>query len=212
MTTATRADSSAALALAALGLVAALCFSPAARAEQDKFQPQMPPDDVRAVQQAHSLRLAQRPKEAAALLQGVVARQPDYFNAQYELGLALSDTPGDVAKAAGPLEKAAALKRTRPEITDAHVFNSLGWVYLYTGQTAKAQSAFHEAEQHLDQLSPQVQRKLYNNLGYLNLASGNTADAEKYLKAAADKGSRQAQTSLSTLESINRKQQAQYKQ
>lgn len=191
-----------------LGLGAvALCAS--ALAQVDRFQPGVAPADVAIVKQAQALRAQKKPDEAVAVLEPLVRRQPDYFSAQYELGLALSDTPSNIPKAVPVLEKAAELKRTRPEITDAHVLNSLGWAYMYTGNKGKAESTFKEAVERKDQLTPEVQKKLYNNLGYLYLNAGDPVRAEAYLRVAADTyGSTQAKANLDTLDALKKRKLA----
>lgn len=190
-------------------LVLAAGAAAPAHAQADAYQPQIPAAEVRQLEQARTLRLQKKPKDAIPLLEQLVGRQPDYFNAQYELGLAYSDVIDDIPRSIPPLERAAALKRTHPEITDAHVFNSLGWAYMYTGRSAQAEAAFKEAEAHADQLTPEVRRKLYNNLGYLYLNTGNPAAAEKYLHVAAEQyDSAQARHNLKTLEAVNRQARA----
>jgi tetratricopeptide (TPR) repeat protein len=180
-----------------------------AHAQSDNFQAQIPASSVQELERARALRSAKNPNAAIPILQGLVARQPDYFNAQLELGLAYADQNEDLHRAVAPLEKAAALKRSHPEITDAHIFNTLGWAYMYTGQSARAEAAFKEAESHLDQLAPDVQRRLYNNLGYLYLNTGRRAQADQYLRIAADKyGSNQARVNLRTLEALKKRDAA----
>lgn len=182
------------------GAALALVIAAPVCAQVDAFQKQIPAADVAALKKAQALRAQKKPAEAVAALQSLVARQPDYFNAQFELALAISDTPADIAKSIPAFEKAAELKRRHPEVTDARVFNSLGWAYMYNADSAHALKAFKEAEEHLDQLSPEIQRRLYNNIGYLNLLSGRRSEADKYTKLAADKGSKAAQTRMETLE------------
>ena len=191
----------------ALAVFTAATLCSPALAQVDTFQREIPAADVGALKQAQALRDQKRQKEAVAVLESLVARRPDYFNAQYELGLALSDAPDDIPKAVPAFEKAVALKRSHSEITDAHVLNSLGWAYMYTGKTAKAEATLKEAESQADQLTPDVRKKLYNNLGYLYLNSGNPAQAERYLRIAAEKyESKQAQSNLATLEAVRKRQ------
>jgi tetratricopeptide (TPR) repeat protein len=167
-------------------LAAALAVA-GAQAQVDTFQPQIPAAEVLQLEKARELRKLKKPREAIAILLAVVTRQPGYFNAQYELGLAQSDVLDELAKSIPALEKAAALKRDHPEVTDAHVFNSLGWVYMYTGRTGDAERLFKEAERNQQQLSPDARRRLYNNLGALYLNTGRHAEAEKYLQVASQK-------------------------
>ena len=176
-----------------------------ARAQVDSFQLGISAAEVRKLQQAKALRKSGKTKEAISVLRDVVSRQPDYFNAQYELGLAISDNLENIADAIPPLEKAAAIKRVTPSVTDAHIFNSLGWAYMYTGRKAEAEKVLKEAEASSNQLAPDAQRRLYNNLGFLYLNKGNTQAAESYLRIAAEKyGSTQARQNLKTLEAVNK--------
>ena len=186
------------------GLVLAGALTVAdAQAQVDRFQPQIPAAEVRQLETARELRKQNRPKEAIPVLQAVVTRQPEYFNAQYELGLAQSDVLDEIAKSIPALERAAALKRAHPEVTDAHVLNSLGWVYMYTGRSSDAERLFKEAEQNLQQLSPDARRRLHNNLGALYLNTGRHAEAEQYLQVASQKyGSAQASQQLKTLDRV----------
>jgi tetratricopeptide (TPR) repeat protein len=203
----TRIDRCLLAATAALLLAAG-----AAQAQVDAFQKQIPAADVRELEQARALRARKQPAEAIKILEPLVARQPQFFNAQYELGLAISDTSPESGKAIPALEKAAALKRAHPEVTDAHVFNTLGWAYMLSGQPKPAEAAFKEAEARRDQLTPDVQRRLYNNLGFLYLSTGRRDAAEKYLHTAAEKyDSAQARTNLKTLNALKERDKMQVK-
>ena len=142
-----------------IGTLLAAGLAPPAHAQVDSFQSQVPAAEVRQLDKARMLRKLKRPADAVAVLKPLVVRQPEYFNAHYELGLALSDVIEEIEKSVSALERAAALKRTHPEVTDAHVFNTLGWVYMYTGNTQRAEALFKEAEAHMQQLSPDVQRR-----------------------------------------------------
>lgn len=189
-----------------IGTLLAAGLAPPAQAQVDSFQSQVPAAEVRQLDKARMLRKLKRPADAVAVLKPLVVRQPEYFNAHYELGLALSDVIEEIEKSVSALEKAAALKRTHPEVTDAHVFNTLGWVYMYTGNTQRAEALFKEAEAHMQQLSPDVQRRLHNNLGTLYLNTGRRTEAAKYLQTAADRyGSTQATQSLKSLDEIKRR-------
>ncbi|HEY1089567.1 MAG TPA: tetratricopeptide repeat protein [Burkholderiaceae bacterium] len=188
--------------------VGLLLLASGAQGQTDNFQRQISGADVQALQKARTLRAQKRSAEAVTLLQALVRRRPDYFNAQYELALALSDKPDGIAASLPVFETAAALKRSHPEVTDARVFNSMGWAYMYSGNTAKASAALAEAQANIQQLSPENQAKLYSNLGALHLTAGKRADAEKYLQIAAQKGSQPAQLRLETLEAVNKRQLA----
>jgi len=184
--------------------VALLLFAGAAHAQVDAYQKEIPPADVHVLEQARKLRAEKRSEEAVALLQDLTRRRPDYFNAQFELALAISDKSSDIGKSIPVFERAAALKRANPLITDARVFNSLGWAYLYTGDRSRAGQAFSEAQRNSAQLSPEVQRKLNNNIGNLNLVAGRTAEAQRYFKTASDQGSRSAAYNLEVVEAMQR--------
>jgi Flp pilus assembly protein TadD len=190
-------------------LILGLLVVGAAYAQGDSYQTDIAAPDVRILEEARALRAAKKSEQAVALLQPLVARQPGYFNAQFELGLALSDRPDSISLSVPVLERAAALKRSLPEVTDARVFNSLGWAYTFTGQSVKARQAFAEAQAHLDQLTPEVQARLYSNIGYLDLMSGRRAEAQKNLQIGADKGSRPARQNLEVLQAVDRRKKAQ---
>jgi Flp pilus assembly protein TadD len=185
-----------------------LCASSgAAFAQVDAFQKNIPAADVKVMQDARALRLKGRYDPAIKVLQELVVRQPDYFNAHYELGLALSSRAESTADGLPELEKAAALKRAHPEINDAHVFNSLGWAYMFSYKPKQAEAAFKEAEKNVDQLSPDARKRLFNNMGYFYLTRGKLKDSEKYLNLAATKyDSAPATKNLRTLEYMKKQE------
>jgi Flp pilus assembly protein TadD len=184
-------------------LVAFLLFwmsvSPPARGD-DTSQVLIPSKDKTALEQAVRLRQS-KPQEAITQLEALTVRQPEYYKAWYNLGLAYADE-NSYANAIRSIEKAKEV-RAKHQITDSTIFNSAGYVYMLAGQAGKAEENFKQALDFESNLPLGSKRKLYNNLGSLYLSTGRYQDAEKYLTYSAEElHSSAAREQLKTLRSL----------
>ena len=169
-------------------ILTSVVFASAANAQdtKDKYQSDIPSGDVVKFSDARLKRIAGNSDQAITILADVVKRNPNFFSAQYNLGLAyLDQKQNDQGIAA--LEKAAALKRSIPSITDASIFNSLGWAYMLKGDYIKAEASLKEGELNANSLSDESKRRLYTNTGWLYMNTGRFNEAEKYLKIVNEK-------------------------
>jgi Flp pilus assembly protein TadD len=139
---------------------------------------------TQAVQQARQLRLQGNPAESAKVLGAVVEAHPNDFRAQYNLGLAFHGT-GDTPAAIGALQKAKTINE-KDKIGDATIYNSLGWVYLQSGDYTQALKEFKTAEkpQNFSALTPESQRKVLNNIGVTYAYVGEAKLANDYFAKA----------------------------
>lgn len=185
----------------ALALVVAALVAPAARAQTDAWQTTLPPAHVQRADEAKS---ALRHGDAAAAEQKyreLLAVEPDYYRAQYNLGLALL-AQGRNEEAAAALERAVEI-RAKLGLDEPTLFNSLGWAHYLAGDLAKAEAAYLRGVELAATNSPASNQKLFNNLGTLYLRQGRLDDAEAVLVRARDQfGSAQAETGLEMVRSL----------
>ncbi len=192
-------------------LLAIVVFASPANSQdaKDKYQSEIPSGDVAKFSDARLKRIAGNSDQAITILADVVKRNPNFFSAQYNLGLAyLNKKQNDDGIAA--LEKAAALKRSIPSITDASIFNSLGWAYMLKGDYVNAEASLKEGERNVDLLSDDSKRRLYTNTGWLYMNTGRFNEAEKYLKKVNDKyDSKFARENLKIIEEVKSQRKTQ---
>ena len=181
-------------ALKLIALVTAAVTSPAFGQAADPFGQRIAPDVNAVVDKAKTLRLPyDKPPEqvkldaaaAAKLLEPVVAANPDYYRALFNLGLA-QDQAGDYAKANESFEKALAV-REKLGIRDISLLNSAGWVSLQNGDYATAEKRLLFALENIDQGEPFTRAAIYNNLGQLYFLTQRFAESKKYLTIAKEK-------------------------
>ena len=116
------------------------------------------------------------PDAAERIVQGVLARSPNDYYALYNLGLVEYSRAANAPE--GPdrlvhyrqsatwLERASAV-RVAQNAPDATIFNSLGVVYLATGDLARAHASFADGIRNQALLTHSSLGKLYANIGYL---------------------------------------------
>ncbi len=158
---------------------------PLAWSQKDVYQPSIPAKSVVDMEQARQLRLAGNAIQSIAILEPVVGANPDYFSAAYNAGLAYSDLH-QYDKAVETLSKARQI-REKSNLSDATIYNSLGYTLILAGYPRQAEEVFLEGLKHENLLTVDSKRRLYNNLGNLYLNVGKYAEAEKYLADAAEK-------------------------
>lgn len=185
----------------AVALVVAALGVPTARAQTDAWQTTLPPAHVQRAEEAKS---ALRHGDAAAAerkYRELLAVEPDYYRAQYNLGLALL-AQGRNEEAAAALERAVEI-RARLGLDEPTIFNSLGWAHYLAGDLARAEAAYLEGVKLAPRNSRASNQKLFNNLGALYLRQGRLDDAEAVLVRARDEfGSVQAEANLEMVRSL----------
>lgn len=185
----------------ALVVTLALLVAPGARAQTDAWQTNLPPAHVRMADEAKS---ALRHGDAAAAerrYRELLAVEPDYYRAQYNLGLALL-AKGENEAAAVELERAVEI-RARLGLSEPTLFNSLGWAHFLAGNLDKAEAAYLEGVKLAAANSRGSNQRLFNNLGSLYLRQGRLDEAEKALVRARDEfGSAQAEANLEMVRSL----------
>lgn len=179
----------------------ALLVGPAASAQTDPWQTDLPPVHVRQADEAKS---ALRHGDAAAAerqFRELLEVEPDYYRAQYNLGLALL-AQGRNEEAAAALERAVEI-RAKLGLDEPTVFNSLGWAWFLAGNLEKAEAAYLEGVKLAASNSRGSNQRLFNNLGSLYLRQGRLDEAEKALLRARDEfGSAQAEANLEMVRSL----------
>lgn len=169
---------------------------------QDRYQAHVPAVAQQQLQQAKSAYVAGQASDAVRSMSRLTASQPNYYAAQYNLGLALAES-GKTKEGIAALEQARAI-RERDGIADATIYNSLGWAYMLDGQLAPAEKAFETARHNEAQLSPESKARLYNNMGWLYMNTGRTDLARQSLQTAETRyGSSYATRNLSALEKLS---------
>ena len=134
-------------------------------------------------------------KRAVDILQAVVAKRPDYYRAQFNLGLAWHEA-GDYAKSTQAFEKAMKIRLDR-KIEDISLLNSAGWASLQNGDYATAIVRLKMALEDIEQGTKATQSSVYYNLGQVYFLTQRFTDAEQYLtKAKNEYGSAQAAETL----------------
>jgi Tfp pilus assembly protein PilF len=184
-----------------LAAALALAAAPALAAQTDAWQTRLPPAHVRMADEAKSA-LRQGDAEAAEQrYRELLAVEPDYYRAQYNLGLALL-AQGENEAAAAALERAVEI-RAKLGLDEPTVFNSLGWAWFLAGNLEKAEAAYLEGVKLAASNSRGSNQRLFNNLGSLYLRQGRLDEAEKALLRARDEfGSAQAEANLEMVRSL----------
>jgi Flp pilus assembly protein TadD len=184
-----------------LAAALALAAAPALAAQTDAWQTSLPPAHVRMADEAKSA-LRQGDAEAAEQrYRELLAVEPDYYRAQYNLGLALL-AQGENEAAAAALERAVEI-RAKLGLDEPTVFNSLGWAWFLAGNLEKAEAAYLEGVKLAASNSRGSNQRLFNNLGSLYLRQGRLEEAEKALLRARDEfGSAQAEANLEMVRSL----------
>ena len=188
-----------------LALTAACC--PGAQA-QDRFQSGIPAAEAKQLEAIKSSYKATGNRDQAEdALKTLIARQPDYYAANYDLGLILADQ-GNYVQAINYLETAKSI-REHKEVKDATIYNSLGWAYMLEGDTRNAESNFNAAKAHSELLPRESQARLYNNLGLLYTSTGRYDESREALGVASGTyGNKLASQNLVTLDRLTKQQAA----
>jgi tetratricopeptide (TPR) repeat protein len=155
----------------------------------DQFQPDVPISLVERLDKAKVDRMAGKTEQALADIRLIVKEYPDYYRAQYNLGLALAEASGSdnakLGEAIATLEKAREI-RERKSLQDYSIYNSIGWYYAQANRPMDAEAAYKKAVEHSNANTQDTNRRVYTNLGIFYLERGDLKSARKYLQTAAD--------------------------
>lgn len=146
----------------------------------DTYQADIAPELVAKVNDAKEKQVSGKNLDSAeAELNDVLRARPDYYRALFNLGL-IYQSQGKGPQAIETLERALQA-RDKLKISDVSILNSLGWVYLNSGNLDKAESIFLEALKTESTNKPASNQLILNNLGYLYLQKGDAVTARAYL-------------------------------
>jgi tetratricopeptide (TPR) repeat protein len=156
-----------------------LALAPLICGAQDRLQ-----SGIDAALQRQLLEAKSQPDPGRVIdaLTRLTRQQPNYFAAQYNLGLALAES-GKTTEAVAALERARTI-RDKEQLDDATIYSSLGWAYMLNGQFDKAETTLGLAQRNEAKLSGASKVRLYNNLGWLYLSTGRDALAKEALSTA----------------------------
>lgn len=116
---------------------------------------------------------AGQPQEMEKLLRGLIKRDPKHAHAHNALGYHLADRNERLEEAKALIEHALALAPN-----DAHIIDSMGWVYFRLGNLKLAEQYLRQAQQ----LQPDAE--ISTHLGEVLWASGQRAEAESFFRSA----------------------------
>jgi len=179
---------------------------------QDLFQSNIDHSMVQRFKSAQTMRRKGNAAQSIGLLKNIVAQNPDYFLAWYNLGLAYTDK-GDYVNGAAALDKAIAIQlkllgsnQIQPEFT---IYNTAGWAHMQLNQYDIAEKYFKVALVNLKQLPSQdSQSRVLNNYGLLKMKQNNYADAQNYFKQAQALGNPMAKDNLGYLSRLQKLKKA----
>jgi Tfp pilus assembly protein PilF len=163
----------------------------------DRFQADLPHSLVSKVDDARYLRLKGDSATALQELEAVIQVRPDYYRAQYNLGLAAAAlNRSDIAETA--FKNAETLLNDK-NINDATFYNSYGWFALTKNRLDEADRLFREAANYESKMTDITRQRLYNNVGILALKKDDIERALACFQMAAKLGSKLATKQLDTL-------------
>jgi tetratricopeptide (TPR) repeat protein len=166
----------------------------------DRFGQNILPEHVAHVDQGKRMQEAGETDKAIAQFKTVIEKQPDYFAAYYNLGLALVEK-SSYSAAIEALEKAREI-RERNQLRDATIYNSLGWAYMLSGNKDQAEKYFSQGIRNESNLSAESKARLYNNSGWLYMSTGQYKQARAALTTAATQY--KSKTAIENLKTLDR--------
>lgn len=167
-------------------LMATLLIASSLSWGQDRYQSEIPQATVAEFENARSVRRAGDLAASVTQLKAVIATQPDYYLATYNLALALTDLK-EFAEAETYYLKAIEIGKNK-KITDYSLYNSFGWMYLVSGDFVKAEEYFDIALENVEKIPTlDGKRKLYNNAGLNYMYQRKYKKAQELLNIAKTK-------------------------
>ena len=142
-------------------------------------------------------------------LEAYVKSNPESYSGYSALGKATA-FDGDYKQSIDYFEQAKEIKEHR-NISDASIYNSIGWVRFLSGDTQGAIIDIETAIKKKDELDPKVAEAALNNLGLIYMYSNQGDKAkENFDKAVLDYGSKYARDNLVLMNNLekNRGRQA----
>jgi hypothetical protein len=112
------------------------------------------------------------------ILQDVVAKNPDYYRARYNLGL-LYTSLRQYRDAIEQFEQAARIAESA-HIEDLDLPIDLGWAYALAGRSKDAEAQYTKAWNSVDRLDAATRNKLLTRRAYLYVEGGEAAKLEDY--------------------------------
>lgn len=140
-------------------------FQNVSRPDQDK------PSVIYTLAMLHER--AGQPQEMEKLLRELIKREPKHAHAHNALGYHLADRNERLEEAKALIAHALALAPN-----DAHIIDSMGWVYFRLGNLKLAEQYLRQAQQ----LQPDAE--ISTHLGEVLWASGQQAEAESFFRSA----------------------------
>ncbi len=172
---------------------------------QDPYQTSIERNYVESLNGAHQARARGDLAAAKRQLHELLEHKPDYYLANYNLGLVYLDLKLPEL-AVEYLEKAAAI-RTRQGINDYTIYNTLGWVYMSLKRYTDAERSYLRSIDYEASNSEELNRKTYQNLGALYYILQDTQSARKYLNVAIERY--HSETARGTLDLVDELEQKQ---
>lgn len=171
--------------------------------QEDHFQKEIPPGNVQRLEVARQLRKNGKIADAIKRLRSLIRDEPNYYRAHYNLALAYVFKK-DYDEAIKSFKKALEIKQYS-NITDATIYNSIGWFYFLKGNYGKSEEYFKIAmkKENLDLLTIESKQKLFNNIGVLYMNMGELELSKKYWNKSVDEyNSSQARKNLEMLKEL----------
>jgi len=125
------------------------------------------------------------PADAERMLREVVAADPNYYSAQFNLGLLVLQKQDRAKEAVKELEKALDIKQ-RLKIKDSTIYGELALASYRADDAPAATKRFREGVEHLKELKPADQKKLLERGVAFFLDYQDPADARKLLDQATN--------------------------
>lgn len=176
------------------------------QAQTDPIQPKFEGAVVKEVESAIGIRENGQFNEAISQLRIIALQHPDYFRAQYQLGLAFAQD-GKYVEASKAFVAAKEITKTTQidKIAYASLQNSLGWTYYLMGDFKNSESNLKSALELLGTANPELNPKVLNNLGMLYYTKGDLDMAKRYFKESETRfGSAYAAQKLGSISRIQK--------
>jgi len=152
----------------------------------DRFQPDVDSVVVQSLEKARNERRAGHLGQSITQLQHILDIRPDYYLAKYNLALAYADNRQYRDAEKSYIDAVRLSKEKR--IVDYSLYNSFGWMYMLSGEFAKAEEQFNVVLAHINEVPTEVGKgKAYNNSGLNYIYLGKYKEAENNLTIAVQR-------------------------
>ncbi|MCE6977271.1 hypothetical protein EI534_07620 [Pseudomonas frederiksbergensis] len=140
---------------------------------------------------------------AKEALKTYVESNPESYSAYSALGKATA-LEGDYKQSINYFEQAKAIKESN-DISDASIYNSMGWVRFLSGDTVGAIVDINTAIENKSNMDPKVAEAAYNNLGLIYMYNDENDKAKaNFDKAVLDYNSGYARENLMLIDSLEK--------